>query len=214
MTLMEDMSLEGFHTFGRIGDWEVRPREVTEEEYRRDRLYASLNGHNRFAPPGTYTLLTWGDNAIMSDTPNERADHLEPLVVARSAGRMVQRLGTDSGSRALVHGLGLGVIIKGLLAQPEVAHVDVVERSPEVVMLCASPFAEALANGRLTIHVGDCFKLRWPKGSKWDVVWHDIWADITPENLPQMKRLHRKFGRRCEWQGSWARAQCERMGMR
>ena len=34
---------------------------------------------------------------------------------------------------------------------------------------------------------------------------HDIWDDICLDNLETMATLHRKYGRRCDWQGSWKR---------
>ena len=42
-----------------------------------------------------------------------------------------------------------------------------------------------------------------------DAVWHDIWDEISDENLPEMHKLHRKYGQRANWHGSWARAECE-----
>ena len=49
-----------------------------------------------------------------------------------------------------------------------------------------------------------------PRGMKFTVVWHDIWNHICSDNLPDMHKLHRKYGRRTDWQGSWARHLCER----
>jgi hypothetical protein len=34
-------------------------------------------------------------------------------------------------------------------------------------------------------------------------VWHDIWLDLCTDNLEGMGKLHRKYGRRTDWQGSW-----------
>lgn len=42
------------------------------------------------------------------------------------------------------------------------------------------------------------------------MVWHDVWDYIDANNLTQMHALHRKYGRRADWQGSWCRDQCER----
>jgi hypothetical protein len=37
------------------------------------------------------------------------------------------------------------------------------------------------------------------------VAWHDVWANICEDNLPLMARLHRRYGRRVNWQGSWSK---------
>lgn len=36
-----------------------------------------------------------------------------------------------------------------------------------------------------------------------------IWPEIVTTNLPEMTRLHRKYGRRVGWQGSWCREQLQ-----
>lgn len=51
--------------------------------------------------------------------------------------------------------------------------------------------------------------IKWPTGTYWDVAWYDIWPEITSDNLEGMKRLHRSYGRRVGWQGSWARSLIE-----
>jgi hypothetical protein len=42
-------------------------------------------------------------------------------------------------------------------------------------------------------------------GARFGAIWHDIWDSICEDNLDQMKTLHRRYGRRCDWQGSWGR---------
>lgn len=131
---------------------------------------------------------------VMSDTPDEIRD-LSPIL-SRGKGRV------------LVNGLGLGCVLRGLLAKEEVEHIDVLEVSPELIELMGPYFAD---DDRVTIHEGDCFTFRWPAGTRWDCVWHDVWDDLCMENLteggqPQpgsYEKLHRKYGRRCDWQGSW-----------
>jgi hypothetical protein len=58
---------------------------------------------------------------------------------------------------------------------------------------------------------GDCLTFNWPKGTRWDCVWHDVWDNLCAGNLRKgseadpfsYEEMHRKFGRRCNWQGSW-----------
>lgn len=145
--------------------------------------------------PGTYTRLDVDGRLWMSDTDDERRDHAEPYFQAHRRG-----------GRVLVHGLGLGMVTGALLRLPNVDHVDVVEIDTRVIEHIGPHYA----GERCTIHHGDALTFQWPKDARWTVVWHDIWPEITADNLPGMHRLHRRFGRRTEWQGSWARWQAER----
>lgn len=176
------MDLTGFHEPRTHGDWRIEVREITERSFNfrpRDDI-----------PPGTYTGLIERGRLWMSDTPAERRDHAEAYWQAKRRG-----------GRALVHGLGLGMVVKAMLGLPNVEHVDVVELNPDVIALCGPAFDRYGA--RVTIHEGDCLTRKWPTGVRWSVVWHDIWPDICTDNLPEMATLHRKYGRRCDWQGSW-----------
>lgn len=50
----------------------------------------------------------------------------------------------------------------------------------------------------------DVFEWKPPKGQKRGAVWFDIWSDLCEDNLPQMTKLKRKFGRRSDWKGCWS----------
>ncbi len=76
-----------------------------------------------------------------------------------------------------------------------------------MIALCGPAFDQY--GPRLTIHEDDALTRKWPTGTRWTVVWHDIWRDICTDNLPEMARLHRSFGRRCDWQDSWSKSLCE-----
>jgi spermidine synthase len=99
------------------------------------------------------------------------------------------------------------MVAKACLSKPEVESVTVVELQPDVIKL-VGPWLEGIAakaNKRLTIIQGDAFTWKPPKEQKWDIVWHDVWNEICTDNLPQMSKLHRRFGKRCSWQDSWSR---------
>src|SRR5262249_14419804 len=101
---------------------------------------------------------------------------------------------------------GLGIAAQIALGKPEVSTVTAIELSIDVICLVAAH----LADHRLTIIHADAFGWTPPKAMRWNVVWHDIWDDICADNLKQIAVLHRRYGRRCDWQGSWCRAECER----
>jgi spermidine synthase len=105
----------------------------------------------------------------------------------------------------LVHGLGLGCLIRPVLLVPEVAELLVVELDQQVIDLVA-PHYLAAGDPRLRIVQGDAYTWRPRRGERWAVAWHDIWDDICADNYEGMVRLHRRFARRTDWQGSWSKA--------
>ena len=128
---------------------------------------------------------------MMSDTPAEIRDLIEPWLKFKEPWV----------DRVLINGLGLGIVLKMALAQPHIQHIDVVEIEPDVIKLVAPSYDDP----RVQIHAGNAYTIKWPKGQEWSVVWHDIWPNICTDNLEGMGTLHRRYGRRVVWQGSWQR---------
>jgi hypothetical protein len=182
---------------GLAGGVEVRRFAVTEQESTR----SYLGGRGRGVRPGTYTGLYRRGYLWMSDTPDEKRDHLPIL-------NRVRHLGAE---RVLVNGLGLGMVVAALLACETVQQIDVVEIDPEVIALVGPHYeaTAATAGKTLAIHQGDAYAIQWPAGTQWDCAWHDVWPDLCTDNLPQMATLHRRYGRRVKWQGSWGRSYLE-----
>jgi len=73
------------------------------------------------------------------------------------------------------------------------------------------------ATERLLIVTADIFAWKPPRGSRYDVIWFDIWPDIAPARLPEMARLHRRFapylnrGNSRRWMDSWHRRETRRL---
>lgn len=180
---------------GGSGEWAIRKVTVSEEQGKLDELRAMFGGHGRFVPAGTYTQLIRGKTIVMSDTPDE-IDDLWGLIY-------------NAKGNVLINGLGLGVALQGVLNKPEVSHVTVIEFSPDVINLVGS-FYKQRYDGRLEIINADALSWRPPKGARYNAVWHDIWDTVSGDNLPQMHKLHRRYGRITDWQDSWCRWLCER----
>ncbi len=142
-----------------------------------------------YVPPGEYTRLEINGLLMMSDTPNEWRMHYEFL--RRATGHV------------LINGLGMGCCLQVALSKDDVTHVTVVESNPDVVAIVAPHFPDA------DIICADAFDWKPPQNTRYNAAWHDIWPDICSGNLPDMHRLHRKYGRRVDWQGSWSRPQLE-----
>lgn len=178
-----------------LGPVRIERFGVSEEDASFHNLRCSFQpgGHARRIEPGEYTRMVrsgkWG-SVVMSDTPAEIRDHLEPW--RRAEGDV------------LLHGLGIGMVARMCLLKDEVRRVTVVEILPEVAEHVGGWLGDRFGD-RVEIVVGDALTWRPEPGRQWDVVWHDIWDDICEDNRPAMNTLHRRFGRRSAWQGSWSR---------
>lgn len=182
---------------GESGGVRVERFEVDEYAARIGALRAAVSGHRRSAPVGIYTKLIVDGTLMMSDTPDEKSDHLQPVMRAQHLG-----------GRCLVNGLGLGMVVQALLSLENVEHVDVVEIDSRVIDLVAPHYQERFGD-RLTVIHADALEQRsaWPRGTRWSVAWHDIWPTISDENLPEVAKLKRSYGQRVSWQGAWAEAE-------
>jgi hypothetical protein len=185
---------------GKVGSAEVVRHEVTKDDENLGRMQAVFGGGGRFVEAGVYAGLKIDGHLVMSNTRDEIRDSVGFL-------HQVERRDRPS---VLINGLGLGVTVHGAMLCGA-ADITVVEINPDVHGLVSPSFfymAKELGV-RYRVILGDALTVKWPPGSSWNVVWHDIWPDICADNLPDMKRLHRRYGRRCSWQGSWARHLCE-----
>lgn len=128
----------------------------------------------------------------MSNTPDEIRDFSHFTHIAKGS--------------VLINGLGLGCVVKVLLDKPEITKITVIEKSEDVIKLVAPYFNDE----RLTIIHADAFEYKPNKGELFNFVWHDIWDHICADNLPEMATLHRKYGKKSEWQDSWAKQLCQK----
>lgn len=184
---------------GESGNYKVERFEVSDEDARFSGMRDIFSGQgHRSVPAGVYTRLIrkglWGP--LMSDTPAEIRDHYNPV---RKACR-----------DCLINGLGIGVVLQACLRKPEVDHVTVIEISEDVIRLVADHYYDKFGKDKLEIIQEDALEWKPPKGKFYGMVWHDIWPDICSDNWEIMKKLHRKYGRRSLWQGSWCRDEVKR----
>jgi hypothetical protein len=148
-------------------------------------------------PPGSYTFLirwttatlhTHGDT-VMHDCPHELNSHLN--FVLRAHGHV------------LVTGLGLGCVARGLLANPRVRFVTVIEMSKSVLRMVYPH----MPTKRIQILRSDA--TRWVKQNrrKFDCAYHDLWSDPDAGD-PKLQLMHSRMmshlGMRAPVQGAWA----------
>lgn len=104
--------------------------------------------------------------------------------------------------RVLKTGLGLGCVVRGLLAKEEVSHIDVVEIDQKIIEWIGPEFE---SNPRVTIHHADAHEWDF-KGRAFDYIWHDIHDNNETEHLAlQHARLMTRFMdvTPVERQGAW-----------
>jgi spermidine synthase len=93
--------------------------------------------------------------------------------------------------------------------------ITIIEKSSDVIKLVAPTY---LNDSRITIINGDAYTYQIPDWKKYDVIWHDIWDDITFDNLKEMAILEEKYMTFADWQGCWSKRECliqdkERLGL-
>lgn len=178
---------------GEVDGMIVKRFTVSEDDARGvQAMRLAMSG--RSIRPGTYTkLIERGQyGPWMSDTPAEKHDHAE----------VVYKIMNLKAKRVLINGLGLGMIVQAALSFDHVEHVDVVEKDQRVIDLVGPHY---LKDPRVTIIHADAFEQAkaWPKGTRWDVVYSDIWPDINTDDLKDHTRFAYTYARRSQWQGSW-----------
>jgi hypothetical protein len=164
------------HSLPKLSGWDHMTQAT------RNQVIRCINGG--LLPGDDYTVLRrvtdatvhTGGEVVMEDTPHELQRHLPILLRARG--------------RVLVSGLGLGCVVRGLLARPAVAHVDVVEVCPHVAAL-VWPYLQDLAGDRATLHLGDTLTYHWPRAMRWDYAWHDVWTEHGSLNELHMRIMTR-----------------------
>lgn len=126
---------------------------------------------------------------VMEDTDFELQTHLD--FVMHATGRV------------LVSGLGLGCVVRGLLANPDVLAVTCLENSLDVLKMVA-PY---MPTDRLTIVYADA--LEWTANNKtpFDCAWHDVWTN-RDNGEPHLDHWHTRLLINCKKtvpvQGAWA----------
>jgi hypothetical protein len=140
---------------------------------------------------GTYCKLIVDGELMMSDTPMERLSNLDFI--------------NNANGRVLIAGLGIGMIINAIVEKKDVTEVVVIEKYQDVIDLVLPK----IKHPKLKVICADIFDYKPIKGDKYDVVYFDIWATISQDNLEEMKTLANKFkysinrdNSRC-WINSW-----------
>lgn len=155
--------------------------------------------HFRGIPIGKYVRLIDKNisfyNCIMSDTPMEHNTNRRILNMANGD--------------VLIGGLGIGMILMPLMEKEEVKSITIIEKEQEIIDMVASQLP---LNDKVKIINGNIYDNTFPRGTKFDTIYFDIWNTISTDDYEDMKYL-KKLYKRClrskkenpnAWIGSWA----------
>ena len=143
-----------------------------------------------YVPSGRYAKLKVNGCLMMSDTSMEHSTNWDVVHEARG--------------HVLIAGLGLGMILHPILAKKEVAHVTVIEKYADVISLVGP----SVKHDKLTIIEGDIYEWKPAKGTKYETIYFDIWAEQSTDCLEDMRKLHfrfRPYKIKEGWMNSWRR---------
>lgn len=177
------------------GPWRVDNVVVTADQVLLQNLrWMRDNRAEMCVEPGTYRRLAHKEHGcVMSNTQMEI--RTAQVALRRATGRV------------LITGLGLGMVLHGILAKPEVTAVLVVELDPHIIKLTAPHFSDT----RLRIVRGDARTFKPPAGERFDYAWHDIWDAIDDDNLPDMAAVRKHHRPWAAAQDCWSEPLARRM---
>lgn len=187
----ERFKINGAVPDGRSGEWSVSTIECSERQALISAIQSIQKSDHRNVVPGRYTRLMRGNTVVMSDTRAEIEDVLPFIESAKGS--------------ILIAGLGLGLVPAALAKSPRVSEVVILEKSRDVIALTGARF---YCEKKVRVIVGDIFKddhLVRIARQRYDMAWFDIWDDISPDNLPEMLWLEKKYASICEKMEFWCR---------
>ena len=120
-----------------------------------------------------------GSGIMMSDTPMER----------NTNRNFLQKANGD----VVIFGLGLGLIVFPLLDDENVKSITIVELYQDLIDIVQPKIEAKDKQNKVRIVQGDCFTYEFPKETKFDTIYFDIWINICGDNYDEQKKLERKF---------------------
>lgn len=124
---------------------------------------------------------------VMEDSLHELRQHLPIWMAGRG--------------RVLVTGLGLGCVVRGLLLNHEVKHIDVIDIDKDILRVVGHEFK---SNPRVTLYHGDALTYHIPHNHAYDYAWHDVHEMDREEHVSVLHaQLLSRFQGRVRLQGAW-----------
>lgn len=168
------------------GKFGIEHKKITKEDVKSAELRSIFS--QSFYPPkvGTATILYKksdrsyrNHDVIMSDTEYEKITN-----------NYVMRI---SGGNVLIAGLGIGMILLPMLKKSSVKKIIVVEREKDIINLVYKHIKKFDTENKLELIHDDINNVEFKKGTKFDVIYFDIWNNVCGDNYSEMKNLRKKF---------------------
>lgn len=135
-----------------------------------------------YLPDGEYVRLISGSDCVMSNTPMEERTNRDFVIKANGD--------------VFIAGLGIGLIVLAIQDKEEIKSITILEKYPEVIELVSKQLP---LNKKVKIIQGDVFEYEFPKGTKFDTIYFDIWSwisdDIYNDEMKLLKKKYRKYRR-------------------
>lgn len=159
------------------GEWSIRTIVMAASRGYWGEVYR-LNGTTILSGPGGAGRASW-----MSITPSE----IESQEIGLQAAR----------GHTVVLGLGMGWLAANAALRPQVEHVTVVERDPDVRALVedAGVFAQLPEPARAKLEIVAADALEWRPAAPVDTLQADIWERfVEPGKLASVRRMQDNIG--------------------
>lgn len=127
-------------------------------------------------PTGNYVRLCNRFDCMMSNTPMEERTNLDFVLHANGD--------------VFIAGLGIGLIVLPVQEKENVRSITILEKYPEVIELVGKQLP---LNNKVKIIHGDVFEYEFPKGTKFDTIYFDIWDYVDSDVYEEMKLLKKKY---------------------
>ncbi len=177
-----------------FGVWEIYRRDDSDLMLPVFRRWAGFPSVSFLARSTSATMHLVHGETVMEDSLRELRQHLPIWLRAHGS--------------VLVSGLGLGCVVRGLLASPRVDTITCVEIDASIIRVVGPEFA---SNPRVRIIKGDALTIDLRE--KFDCAWHDIWTEGDEHLQVLHARLIKRFYPQCGIQGAWQLPRITKRGL-
>jgi hypothetical protein len=127
-------------------------------------------------PSGDYIKLSSRSGCVMSNTPMEQRTNRDFI--------------RNANGDVFIAGLGIGLIVLPVQEKENVRSITILEKFPEVIELVGKQLP---VNAKVKIIQGDVFDYEFPKGTKFDTIYFDIWNYVNSDVYEEMKLLKKRY---------------------